>query len=770
MKLNYHFVKKGEVAPDRIGKNEFWLDVGNRVDVGVIDHHHGTRKEWSASELFRNNHRELIISNLDPDKDINVFLHEGPDLDAVFCVWLLKAVASAKIDLNNDHSIDEMIEAVNENDQGYSKTIAPKENWAVVFRLILNTLDTGDYTLKVLKGLEVIDKTYDLLSSGKSLEYSAEKVLSFNAKLAIEQAHRDYMEDVQRGTIFQIRLPKRHDWRPDADYGWSLADGIYLKDPRSLLFKEFARADKINSRLGMGFSLLVVSKNEGEYNGSDLTRYIISTDPYSGLHLEGLGKTLESLEQAYEDTNILDLPEGRERVEEGKGRWADVNVNSPWYDGRGHNYTIIDTPSLSVNGELLCASRMPEEIVLNALWDYGDPAKFINSQYASLCLIIPVKVKTETKLKDYDVLDISALTDDLSSEVLHTFAKAEMRNTLKIVKFKSKDLNIKNFINVEDFLIHLNYEDAVAIIRYDLVKECCLREIMLSLKDLNAIDYSSLSNGEIEINSKPDVRTFFTCYLNSAEITFENINDYTKSVIQRFSDGFKADFKNRPVISDLNNSKMNLSQDNRKLFYVSKSGYSLSILEHVDRGINNISVRNSIILSMVLLQKVAINRLITNFINHRSKTPTNREIIDDRWELMKLEQILFFKIVSEDSFIQNNYEILREKMGIEKQYDDMKQKIETLAEQARDARSNFFQLVSALITIIIAPFALTAAFFSGTHMQKKFSEIHYALFPDSIYSGWIQFAAVFIIAVLLSYGVYLVIQILNKRMIERNRF
>ena len=213
MKFNYHFAKKGEVAPDKINKNEFWLDVGNRADIGVIDHHHTNRKEWSATELLRNKYEEFIIPNIDKnEEEVNIYLHERPDLDAIFCAWLLKVIIEGNVNIVDNSSIQELIKEVSENDQGYSKSIEPKKNWPVVFRIILNTLEDKGQSNSVEKGLEIIDKTFKLLEEGKSLEIVAEKVITFNAKLALEQAYRDYHEDVQRGTTFQVRLPKRFDW------------------------------------------------------------------------------------------------------------------------------------------------------------------------------------------------------------------------------------------------------------------------------------------------------------------------------------------------------------------------------------------------------------------------------------------------------------------------------------------------------------------------------------------------------------------------------
>ena len=86
-----------------------------------------------------------------------------------------------------------------------------------------------------------------------------------------------------------------------------------------------------------------------------LSRYILSTNPITDFHLQGLGRMLELHEQEAENRQQNTLLPGRERVGDGKGRHG-YNVASPWYDGRGHNFTIIDCPGVTVDQQILYAS------------------------------------------------------------------------------------------------------------------------------------------------------------------------------------------------------------------------------------------------------------------------------------------------------------------------------------------------------------------------------------------------------------------------------
>ena len=133
-----------------------------------------------------------------------------------------------------------------------------------------------------------------------------------------------------------------------------------------------AREDREHSPQRRGFSLLLISRNATPPGYPiPLYRHIISTDPRSGADLQGLGKQLEALEQAAEEQGGWPLRGGRERVAPGTGRHG-YNLASPWYDGRGHQFTIVDSPSIRIDDQLLCASCLTPAQALEAVRWYGN--------------------------------------------------------------------------------------------------------------------------------------------------------------------------------------------------------------------------------------------------------------------------------------------------------------------------------------------------------------------------------------------------------------
>lgn len=131
--------------------------------------------------------------------------------------------------------------------------------------------------------------------------------------------------------------------------------------PKSLFFKQLARAQ--------GYTLLLWPYAQGVARGKDgeveLTRHVISLDESvrrmvhthedafsdpSGEEvavlevrptLIGLGQQLEAMEVA---ARRRVTPSDNSLIRGGRPRWLGVTNADPWYDGRGHQYTIVDTP------------------------------------------------------------------------------------------------------------------------------------------------------------------------------------------------------------------------------------------------------------------------------------------------------------------------------------------------------------------------------------------------------------------------------------------
>ena len=134
-------------------------------------------------------------------------------------------------------------------------------------------------------------------------------------------------------------------------------------DPRHVLFyKDWVRSDAVRCPGERGFVALSVFFPE---MGRRPRRCILSVAPESEASLRGLGESLDEKESQ----RRIDLHGFDDRVRNARGEMLDPRpgyANSdPWYDGRGHNYTIVDSPH---GGTVLTADEIEA-----AFLEYGTP-------------------------------------------------------------------------------------------------------------------------------------------------------------------------------------------------------------------------------------------------------------------------------------------------------------------------------------------------------------------------------------------------------------
>ncbi len=365
VKIEYKFVPYGTIAPELLAGNEVWIDVGNRSDIQVFDHHGGDTNAKSAFELIvRAFIMKSSIFSICSDT-VRLVCHINPDLDVISSAWLFSKILNSPDDIQAGPVLKLLEKEVSDNDQGFVRAADPESSWIIVMRLLLADKLSKRHDLEKVKyGMLLMEKTYSLLTSGSTLAQAAGKLISPEVRAELKTAQKKYQKDVRKAEIFQLELLQ---YRISEDIGQTgTADAILLNNPQSLLFKEMARGDHNNSPQKKGFAMLLVVVDMPDMKNRTMKRYIISTDPFTGFHLKGLGKRLEALEQRNENTSGLPLLKGRERVGKGLGRHGH-NVASPWYDGRGHDFTIIDCPAVEADGKSVCASSLSLSKVKNEI-------------------------------------------------------------------------------------------------------------------------------------------------------------------------------------------------------------------------------------------------------------------------------------------------------------------------------------------------------------------------------------------------------------------
>lgn len=148
---------------------------------------------------------------------------------------------------------------------------------------------------------------------------------------------------------------------------FSEADGIYLRDPECLLFKEWVRNDLENSSMGEGFLFSAIAYSGGRPGAVNSSDYFFSLDPEraDGRHLYNVWARLEAAEiEALQSpacaellTELKSADEAAASATTGPKTTCRIGFaeraapelqhcfDDPWFDGSNYLCTIIATPN-----------------------------------------------------------------------------------------------------------------------------------------------------------------------------------------------------------------------------------------------------------------------------------------------------------------------------------------------------------------------------------------------------------------------------------------
>ena len=354
--ISYGFVPPGTPAYPKPGI--VYLDVGNGLGPGVLDHHQPDAPVSCACSLALR-HREYVVSQIPKAGDpvVTLITHLWPDLDAVSAIWIARGHLTS---LPPMEYIQRWVEYVQTVDRG--ETILQPERPVTPYSVFMMRIHLAEQVTKGLSPekasavilemtLAFIDLVLSSLAMGRSLNDPGffDGILEVQNEIeAIYQDHARYESDMARIELFRVTLPRQD------ETGLLEVPGLWIYEPTASLFKSWARGDRRRAGQAPGFVFTGVWVHE--------RRAIISVTPDSGVHLRGLGTLLE----IREDGKRRDLGQPRE----GPPR-PGYGTPDPWYDGRspGHAYTIVDSPA---QGTVLSSKEVREtfndylEAVINA--------------------------------------------------------------------------------------------------------------------------------------------------------------------------------------------------------------------------------------------------------------------------------------------------------------------------------------------------------------------------------------------------------------------
>jgi len=150
------------------------------------------------------------------------------------------------------------------------------------------------------------------------------------------------------------------------------ADGIYLRDPECLLFKEWVRNDVDHSSMGEGFLFSAIAYSDKRPGAAvNTSSYYFALDPERAgeCHLYNLWARLQAAEVSALGQHPVSPteesgPDCRPGYEERAGAELASRFDDPWFDGSNYECTIVVAPSRGTAiGAAGAATNLADDLV-----------------------------------------------------------------------------------------------------------------------------------------------------------------------------------------------------------------------------------------------------------------------------------------------------------------------------------------------------------------------------------------------------------------------
>jgi serine/threonine protein kinase len=367
--VRFAFTGMGARAPARTApQDRLFLDVGNDLRPGVLDHHHLTAYSGSTSSLVLAHPAFVdgaVVPGRRPHDPFTIVLHEQPDLDCLISAYLAIAYLDTQSFPAAADALARYADLVDEGSPGF--TLARPFTLYAAYQQLANRLarrtwdsDAAGWQERLRQGLSLVAYVVAELGRGRALP----DVDAFacpglfgpedRAEVArdVERYRRKLADPRTQARTAPLRLPGRFGGTQEVE-ALLVRDVQNAGDPeRCVFFKDWARTDA-EHRAGGGFVALSVFHSPGP---QQIRRGILSVTPTGGVTLRGLGALLDEAEAARRrqvhgvDDRVTDPVTG-----EAKPARPGYGNADPWYDGRAHGYTIVDSPR---SGTLLTADEI----------------------------------------------------------------------------------------------------------------------------------------------------------------------------------------------------------------------------------------------------------------------------------------------------------------------------------------------------------------------------------------------------------------------------
>ena len=352
-KYEYIFHEKGSNASD-VPEGHIWLDVGNALMPGVIDHHSVVGYSCAVEALQKNLH---LLDGLKDRARIVVHTHKHPDTDALFSICLVRHYLEKGNNYTLPENMDAIVEYVSKIDSGHVEVAdKPTTLYMVLCYLTERYWDEAELEkcLSIIgaaieknaeHGFAFMDDDIQELEGLEGFGQLREQILSDNDR------YKDDKKKICREA--QITLPMSGN--PTIASVKKVRALIWTRQPTCKFNRLWARSDD--------YALTVVPQADKSYSFDDRT--IVCTDTIISLapelaseySLRPLAYLLEQYEQTKERLILGDANNTKRDHSRPRGKKEDGSrffekpwslTADPWYfteDG-----TLVQSPN---NGSLL---------------------------------------------------------------------------------------------------------------------------------------------------------------------------------------------------------------------------------------------------------------------------------------------------------------------------------------------------------------------------------------------------------------------------------
>lgn len=336
---DFHSLTQLEIQPD--GRSLF-LGFATEPKQGVFSQKFPGSKLRSVSEAVWCNEVHWP-QDMESIRTIAIHtVHGVVTLDGVIALFLLRELPSNK----REGFFDELVRVASEAESGKipSRFEVSMMAWFASTMQLLR-MDSSVMAHPNQINHLLISKCHSLLhealkveSTGRPVDFDSimdlpvlRSICRHQRQLIETDAQTFWEHDVHHSIRFEAELPS-HNVSSDRPTRRRL-DGLATRDPRSHLYRFFARSGRMDPIKGLHQSYPLTYVHRSALRGA-VHEHVISIDPAMNCHLREVSAQLETLED-----RIRPAERARDNPRAG------YDYNDPWYDARHSDASIIDTPS-----------------------------------------------------------------------------------------------------------------------------------------------------------------------------------------------------------------------------------------------------------------------------------------------------------------------------------------------------------------------------------------------------------------------------------------